>query len=128
MSFTVSVLTAAFAKLVGALVFVGLAVMFAVWYRRKMSDKVDGEPLLAEEALVHDKSDYVRRYGSFYVIHFYIAARDTVVTCDVPYAVWRDLEMKSRGILTHQGGKFYSFETKDTMYCGEHSHVTNPPV
>ena len=128
MGFTVSVLTAAFAKLVGALVFVGLAVMYAVWYRRKMSDKVDGEPLLAEEALVHDKSDYVRRYGSFYVIHFYIAARDTVVTCDVPYAVWRDLEMKSRGILTHQGGKFYSFETKDTMYCGEYSHVTNLPV
>ena len=117
MSFTVSVLTAAFAKLVGALVFVGLAVMFAVWYRRKMSDKVDGEPLLAEEALVHDKSDYVRRYGSFYVIHFYIAARDTVVDCDVPYEVWRDLEMKSRGTLTHQGGKFYSFETKDIMYC-----------
>ena len=128
MSLTASVLTAAFAKLVGALVFVGLAVMFAVWYRRKMSDKVDGEPLLAEEALVHDKSDYVRRYGSFYVIHFYIAARDTVVTCDVPYAVWRDLEMKSRGILTHQGGKFYSFETKDAMYCGEHPLAANPPV
>ena len=102
MGFTVSLLTAAFSKLGVALVFLGLSVMFAVWYRRNMSDKVDGEPLLAEEALVHDKSDYVRRYGSFYVIHFYIAARDTVVTCDVPYAVWRDLEMKSRGILTHQ--------------------------
>ena len=128
MCFTVSALTAAFAKLVGALVVMGLAMMLAVWYRRKMSDKVDGEPLLAEEALVHAKSDYTRRYGCFYVIHFYVAARDTVVTCDVPYTVWRDLEMKSRGILTHQGGKFYSFETKDAMYCGEHSHVTNPPV
>ena len=124
MGFTVSALTAAFAKLVGALVVMGLAMMLAVWYRRKMSDKVDGEPLLAEEALVHAKSDYTRRYGSFYVIHFYIAARDTVVTCDVPYEVWLNLEMKSRGILTHQGGKFYSFETKDAMYCGEH----NSPV
>ena len=128
MGFTVSVLTATFAKIVGALVVMGLAVLYAVWYRRKMSDKVDGEPLLAEEALVHDKSDYTRRYGSFYVIHFYVAARDTVVDCDVPYAVWRDLEMKSRGILTHQGGRFYSFETKDTMYCGEYPLTTNPPA
>lgn len=120
MGFAASALTAVFAKLVAALVFVGLAVMFAVWYRKKMSDKVDGEPLLAEEALVHDKSDYTRRYGCFYVIHFYVAARDTVVTCDVPYEVWRDLPMKARGTLTHQGGKFYSFETNDTMYCGEH--------
>lgn len=117
MSFTVSVLTAVFAKLVGVLVVGGLAVAFSFWYRRKMSDKVDGEPLLAEEALVHDKTDYIRRYDSFYVIHFYVAARDTVVDCDVPYEIWRDLEMKSRGILTHQGGKFYSFETKDNMYC-----------
>ena len=124
MGFTVSVLAAAFAKMIGALVVMGLAVMFTVWYRRKMSDKSDGEPLLAEEALVHDKSDYVRRYGCFYVIHFYIASRDTVVDCDVPYEVWRNLETKSRGILTHQGGKFYSFETKAAMYCGEH----NSPV
>ena len=124
MGFTVGVLTAALAKMIGALVFIGLAIMFSSWFRRKMSDKADGEPLLAEEALVHDKSDYIRRYNSFYVIHFYIAARDTVVTCDVPYEVWLNLEMKSRGILTHQGGKFYSFETKDAMYCGEH----NSPV
>ena len=103
-------------KAFGALVLMSLAVMLAVWYRRKMSDKSEGEPLLAEEALVHAKSDYTRRYGSFYVIHFYIAARDTVVDCDVPYGVWRDLEMKSRGILTHQGGQFYSFETNSTMY------------
>ena len=123
-----SVLTAAFAKLAVSLLCIGLSLVSIVFFRKKMSDKVDGEPLLAEEALVHDKSDYVRRFGSFYVIHFYVAARDTVVDCDVPYEIWRDLEMKSRGILTHQGGKFYSFETKDTMYCGEHSHVTNPPV
>ena len=125
MGFTVSALTAAFAKLVGALVVMGLAMMLAVWYRRKMSDKVDGEPLLAEEALVHDKSDYVRRYGSFYVIHFYVAARDEVVTCDVPYEIWRDVEMKSRGTLTHQGGKFYSFETQGVMYIGGGEHVRN---
>ena len=116
-----SALTAALAKMVGILLFLGVFLFFSVWYRRKMSDKVDGEPLLAEEALVHKKSDYVRRYGSFYVIHFYIASRDIVVDCDVPYEVWRDVEMKSRGTLTHQGGKFYSFETKDAMYCGEHT-------
>lgn len=112
-----AVLTVTFAKLSAVMLVLGLSVWYAIWYRKKMSDRVDGEPLLAEEALVHDKSDYVRRYGSFYVIHFYVAARDTVVDCDVPYGVWRDVEMKSRGTLTHQGGKFYSFETKDGMYC-----------
>ena len=128
MGFMESALTAALAKMVGILLFLGVFLFFSMWYRRKMSDKVDGEPLLAEEALVHEKSDYVRRYDSFYVIHFYIASRDIVVDCDVPYEVWRDVEMKSRGTLTHQGGKFYSFETKDAMYCGEHHCVTNSPV
>ena len=119
------VLTVMFAKLSAAIFVLGLSVWYAIWYRKKMSDKVDGEPLLAEEALVHDKSDYTRRYGCFYVIHFYVAARDEVVTCDVPYEVWRDVEMKSRGTLTHQGGKFYSFETQGVMYCGDHIHSTN---
>ena len=98
-----------------------LGLKFSIWLRYRMSDKVDGEPLLAEEALVHDKSEYVRRYGSFYVIHFYIAARDTVVDCDVPCEVWRDLPRKARGTLTHQGGKFYSFETRDTIYYNDRS-------
>ena len=120
-----AVLTATFTRSVIILLLMGLSLMLTVWYRRKMSDKVDGEPLLAEEALVHDKSDYTRRYGCFYVIHFYVAARDEVVTCDVPYEVWRDVEMKSRGTLTHQGGKFYSFETQGVMYCGDHIHSTN---
>ena len=120
-----AVLTATFTRIVIILLLMGLSLMLTVWYRRKMSDKVDGEPLLAEEALVHAKTDYTRRYGCFYVIHFYVAARDEVVTCDVPYEVWRDVEMKSRGTLTHQGGKFYSFETQGIMYCGDHIHSTN---
>jgi len=117
--------TVMFAKMVGILLFMGVFFLCANWFRRKMSDKVDGEPLLAEEALVHAKSDYVRRRSAFYTIHFYVAARDEVVTCEVPYEVWRDLEMKSRGTLTHQGGKFYSFETQGVMYCGDHVHSTN---
>ena len=120
-----AVLTATFTRIVIILLLMGLSLMLTVWYRRKMSDKVDGEPLLAEEALVHAKTDYTRRYGCFYVIHFYVAARDEVVTCDVPYEVWRDVEMKSRGTLTHQGGKFYSFESQGVMYCGDHVHSTN---
>ena len=125
MGFTVSALTAALAKIVVAMLFIGVFLMWSLWFRRKMSDKVDGEPLLAEEALVHDKSDYIRRYDSFYIIHFYIAARDTVVDCEVPYYIWRDLEMKSRGVLTHQGGKFYSFESDGVMYREVESHVGN---
>ena len=61
------------------------------------------------------------KYNRIYIIHFYIAERDTVVNCEVSEELWRDLPMKSRGILTHQGGKFDSFETNDIMYCGEHS-------
>ena len=126
MEVTEAALSVAFPKMAAVMLAIGSSLMFAIWLRRKMSDKVDGEPLLAEEALVHDKSDYVRRHYSFYVIHFYVAVRDEVVNCDVPYHVWRDLEMKSRGTLTHQGGKFYSFETKDAMYCGDHAHMFNP--
>ena len=85
-------------------------------------DASDGEPVLSEEALVHAKSEHI----GLYIIHFYIAARDTVVDCEVPYELWQGLEMKSRGTLTHQGGKFYSFETKDDMYCGDHAHMFNP--
>ena len=120
-----AVLTATFTRIVIILLLMGSSLMLTVWYRRKMSDKVEGEPLLAEEALVHAKTDYTRRYGCFYVIHFYVAARDIVVDCDVPYEVWRDVEMKSRGTLTHQGGKFYSFETQGVMYIGGGEHVRN---
>ena len=120
-----AVLTVTFAKLSAVMLVLGLSVWYAIWYRKKMSDKVDGEPLLAEEALVHAKTDYTRRYGCFYVIHFYVAARDEVVTCDVPYEVWRDVDMKSRGTLTHQGGKFYSFETQGVMYVGGGEYVRN---
>ncbi len=113
------VATALFAKLTGTLVATGLLVLAGGWLRRRMSDRADGEPLLAEEALVHAKSDHGTEYDHIYLIHFYIAARDDVVTCEVPYEIWRNLDMKIRGTLTHQGGRFYSFETKDAIYCKE---------
>lgn len=111
------VLSALFAKGAVLLLTAGLAVCFGAWYRRRLHDKVEGEPLLSEQALVHAKSDYSTRYSDIRVIHFYIAARDTVVDCDLPYWLWKDIPMKSRGILTHQGGKFHSFETPEAMYC-----------
>lgn len=111
--------SALLAKLTGALVAIALCSVATVWLRGKFSDKADGEPLLTEEALVHAKSDHGTEYDHIYIIHFYIASRDTVVNCEVPYEIWRDLEMKTRGTLTHQGGRFYSFETKDAMYCEE---------
>lgn len=83
--------------------------------RRANVDKAEGKPILVEEALVHAKSEH----SDCYIIHFYIAAKDDVVSCEVPYEIWRDLKMKSRGMLTHQGGGFYSFETQDAMYCEE---------
>ena len=75
-------------------------------------DKADGDPLLTEEALVHAKSEHV----GVYMIHFYISARDTVVDCDVPYEIWRELKKGQRGTLSHQGGQFHSFVNRD---CGE---------
>ena len=85
-------------------------------------DKFEGEPVLAESALVHAKTEHM----DCYIIHFYIAARDTVVNCAVPYEIYRDLEMKKRGTLTHQGGLFFSFETEDTMYCEE--NISTPAL
>jgi hypothetical protein len=93
--------------------------------RKNYRDPIDGQPLLTEEALVHDKSDHTTKYNRINIIHFYIAARDTVVNCEVSYEIWRDLAMKSRGTLTHQGGKFYSFETQGVMYIGGGEHVRN---
>ena len=70
------------------------------------ADKSDGEPELTEEALVHAKSSFT----NCYIIHFYIAVRDTVVNCSVSKALWNQLEEGSRGYLRHQGGYFISFD------------------
>ncbi len=99
------------------------ALLFGSLLYRNTVDKTKGEPLLAEEALVHAKTDHSNRYSSFYTIHFYIAARDTVVTCGVPEQIWHLLKKGQRGILCHQGGTFYSFERNGELLCSE----TVPP-
>lgn len=126
MSVFSAVLDGLFAKIVGALVVVGLLACLVNVLRRRLRDKSHGEPLLTEEALVHDKSDYRVFYSNIYVIHFYIPARDTVVDCEVPFDRWQSMEPKTFGTLTHQGGKFYSFETTDATYCAEAVCTTNP--
>lgn len=100
-----------------------VALLVSCLLYRNSVDKSKGEPLLAEEALVHAKSDHVTRYDSFYIIHFYIAARDMVVNCGVPEEVWHRLEKGQRGILCHQGGTFYSFEYNGELICED----TTPP-
>ena len=77
--------------------------------RRIYTDTTDGEPTLTDEALIHAKSEHC----GCYIIHFYIASRDTVVDCEVNASLWRELALKKRGLLTHQGGIFYSFETQN---------------
>ena len=109
-------ISAMLAKMTGALAATGIMALAGDWMRRSFSDKIDGEPLLAEEALVHAKSDHGTEYDHFYIIHFYVAARNEVVNCEVTYELWRNLPMKSRGTLTHQGGMFYSFESHGTLY------------
>lgn len=110
-------------EILAAVLVLAIFLFIGHWRRISFVDQCTGEPLLAEEALVHAKSEHGSRFDQFYIIHFYIAGRNTVVDCDVPYEIWRDLEMKSRGTLTHQGGMFYSFETKDAMYCEEGEYV-----
>lgn len=95
----------------------------ALLYRNAV-DKSKDEPVIAEEALVHAKTEHSNRYNGLYIIHFYIGARDTVVNCDVPYEIWNYLEKGRRGILCHQGGRFYSFESNGEMICQE----TVPPI
>ena len=74
------------------------------------SDTSDREPELIEEALVHAKSSFT----NCYIIHFYIAARDTVVNCNVSVDLWKQLKKGERGYLRHQGGHLISFESTNT--------------
>ena len=83
-------------------------------------DKSAGEPVLSEEALVHAKTES----SDCFIIHFYIAQRDTVVNCEVPDQIGKHLKKGWRGTLCHQGGKFFSFEHEGEMICTEAS----PPV
>lgn len=83
-------------------------------------DKSEGQPLLAEEALVHAKTDS----PDCYIIHFYISTRNEVVNCEVPYQIGKYLQKGWRGILHHQGGKFFSFERESEEICEENF----PPV
>jgi len=83
-------------------------------------DKSEGQPILTEEALVHRKTNS----PDCYIIHFYVAARDDVVNCEVPYSVGRYLEKGWHGTLRHQGGRFFSFEHEGEMICEENF----PPV
>lgn len=99
------------------------ALLVGCLLRRNAVDKSKGEPLLAEEALIHAKSDHSNRYNSFCIIHFYIAARDTVVSCGVPEEIWYRLQKGQRGLLCHQGGTFYSFEYNGELICED----TTPP-
>ena len=82
-------------------------------------DRSKGEPLLSEEALVYAKSDHgciAAHSESFYVVHFYVATRDTVVDCEVPKKIWSCLEKGQRGTLCHRGGEFHSFKTENYLY------------
>ncbi|MBR4099126.1 MAG: hypothetical protein IKK44_03975 [Clostridium sp.] len=80
---------------------------------RNAYDKSEGEPLLAEEALVHAKTEQ----NQWFVIHFYIAARDDVVNCAVPWEIGKYLQKGWRGTLCHQGGQFFSFEHNGELIC-----------
>ena len=109
-------LSALFAKFTGRMIGMGINSSTVGLLRDKLSDPVEGQPLLTEEALVHAKSDYGSGYDPICVVHFYIAARDTVVNCEVSRELWQSLEMKSRGQLTHQGGAFHSFQTNGEIF------------
>ena len=104
-------LTAFFAKFSGYLMGMGIGSSVTDLLRKRYRDPIEGQPTLTEEALVHDKSEFTTKYSGIYIIHFYVAARDTVVNCEVSQDLWQSLERKSRGLLTHQGGAFHSFQT-----------------
>ena len=116
MSLTRFFLTGLLPHLLGMLISIGVFILLLTRFRDSFRDKSKGEPTLTEEALVHAKSDHGTRLNHIYIIHFYIAARDTVVNCEVPKQIWFHLEKGQRGTLCHQGGKFHSFKTEDYLY------------
>ena len=86
-----------------------LVVLFAA--RLRYSRRKDQRELrVTEEALVNRKSDSATAFYHAYWLHFYIAQRDTVIDCQVSRFVWQKLNKGDRGMLTHQGNTFLSFE------------------
>ena len=74
---------------------------------------------MTEEALVHRKSDSATAFYHAYWLHFYIAQRDAVIDCQVSRFVWQKLNKGDRGMLTHQGNTFVSFERDGTCFLAE---------
>ena len=95
-----------------------LVVLFTVRLRYS-SGKDQREPRVTEEALVHRKSDSATAFYHAYWLHFYIAQRDAVIDCQVSRFVWQKLNKGDRGMLTHQGNTFVSFERDGTCFLAE---------
>lgn len=83
--------------------------------------KIKNEPLLSEEAVVHSKSPNSNRFDSLFTMEFLITARDTVVTCKVPYDVWNMLEVGYQGTLNHKGGFLHSFVRNGETYSATYN-------
>lgn len=107
-------------------VWLGLGLVLVVLFmvRLRYSRRKDQRELwVTEEALVHRKSDTTTAFYHAYWLHFYIAQRDTVVIdCQVSRVVWQKLNKGDRGMLTHQGNTFLSFERD-----GELIQTEEPP-
>ena len=95
-----------------------LVVLFTVRLRYSRG-KDQREPRVTEEALVHRKSDSATAFYHAYWLHFYIAQRDAVIDCQVSRFVWQKLNKGGRGMLTHQGNTFVSFERDGTCFLAE---------
>ena len=95
-----------------------LVVLFTVRLRYSRG-KDQREPRVTEEALVHRKSDSATAFYHAYWLHFYIAQRDAVIDCQVSRFVWQKLNKGDRGMLTHQGNTFVSFERDGTCFLAE---------
>ena len=79
--------------------------------------KSAGEPTLSEQAFILERR-YLRknRYFNHYYLDFIIFTRNTSVTCEVSKSLYLALKEGQGGILTHQGGEFYSLQRNGDIF------------
>jgi len=96
-------------------------VLFLAWRGWMERNSDQRAPVLAERARIYVKETHTG--GRFAppdcYLYFFIPERDTVEECRVSAHIYDCLKKGDWGILTHQGGQFYSFQRNGEIFYDE---------